>query len=126
MYEAVPRTTTTIPDDLDLLVVGAIDAGAFESKSDAIHHVLREYFDAHENDRVAAAISLYDAGEISLGRAARLAGYNRFEMRDLLLEHDVELRLGPADMDDARDEIETARNLERVTFTIGIGTRLFK
>lgn len=33
-------------------------------------------------------------------------------MRDVLLEHDVELRVGPDDMDDARDEIETARNLE--------------
>lgn len=112
MYETVSRTTATIPDDLDQLIAGAIEAGVFESKSDAIRHVLREYFDAHENDRIAAAISLYDAGEISLGRAARLADLNRFEMRDVLLEHDVELRLGPEDMDDAREEIETARNLE--------------
>lgn len=66
----------------------------------------------HENDRIAAAVSLYDAGEISLGRAARLASLNRFEMRDVLLEHDIELRLGPEDIEDARDEIETARKME--------------
>jgi predicted HTH domain antitoxin len=55
---------------------------------------------------------LYDDGEITLGTAARLAGLDRFEMRDLLRQEGVELRFGPEDMADARDEIDTARNLE--------------
>lgn len=108
----MPRTTATIPDDLTDLIEGAVKAGIFENKSDAIRHVLREYFNEHQNARVAAAVSLYDAGDITLGTAARLADVNRFEMRDMLREEGVELRLGPEDMDAASDEIDAARNLE--------------
>jgi predicted HTH domain antitoxin len=91
---------------------GAVKAGIFENKSDAIRHVLREYFEENQNARVAAAVSLYEDGEITLRTAARLAGVNRFEMRDLLREEDVELRFGPEDLEAARDEIEAARNLK--------------
>ncbi|MDQ2072370.1 UPF0175 family protein [Haloarcula sp. H-GB4] len=108
----MPRTTATIPDDLTDLMEGAIKAGIFENKSDAVRHVLREYFDEHENARIAAAVSLYEDEAITLGTAARLAGMNRFEMRDVLREEGIELRFGPEDMDAARDEIDVARNLE--------------
>lgn len=106
------RTTATIPDDLTDLMKGAIKAGIFENKSDAIRHVLREYFEENQNARISAAVSLYQDGEITLGTAARLAGINRFEMRDILREEGVELRFGPEDMDAAEKEIEAARNLE--------------
>lgn len=105
------RTSATIPDDLADLIDGAVDAGVFENKSDAIREALREYFETHENARVAAAVQLYAEGEISLGTAARLADKNRFEMRDILLEHDIELRFGPEDMDEARREIEAAHGV---------------
>lgn len=106
------RTTATIPDDLADLMAGAVKAGVFENKSDAVRHVLRAYFEENENARIAAAVSLYADGEITLGTAARLADVNRFEMRDLLREEGVELRVGPEDMATAREEIETARDLE--------------
>jgi len=106
------RTTATIPEELTELMDGAIKAGIFENKSDAIRHVLREYFEENENARIAAAVSLYEEGEITLGTAARLADVDRFEMRDILREEDIELRFGPEDMAAAKDEIETARDLE--------------
>lgn len=105
------RASATIPDDLADLIAGAVDAGVFENKSDAIREALREYFEGNEHARIAAAVQLYAAGEISLGTAARLADKDRFEMRDILLEHDVELRLGPTEMADARREIEAARGV---------------
>lgn len=106
------RTTATIPDDLTDLMEGAVRAGIFENKSDAIRHVLRAYFETNQNARIAAAVSLYEDEEITLGTAARLASVNRFEMRDILREEGVSLRIGPEDMTAAREEIETARNLE--------------
>jgi len=106
------RTTATIPDDLTDLMEGAVKAGIFENKSDAIRHVLREYFEKNQNARIAAAVSLYEDSEITLGTAARLAGVNRFEMREILREDGVELRFGPEDMAAVKEEIEVARNLE--------------
>lgn len=108
----MPRTTSTLPDDLHALVEGSVDAGVFENKSDAIRHALRDYFDENEDARRGAAIHLYATGEISLGKAARLAGVSRFDMPTLLREHGVEVQLGPEDMDDAQREIDVARNLE--------------
>lgn len=110
--EGMSRTTATIPDDLTDLMEGAVKAGIFENKSDAVRHVLREYFEQNRNARIAAAVSLYRDEDITLGTAARLAGVNRFEMRDILREEGVELRFGPEDMEAARDEIEAARDLE--------------
>ncbi len=110
--EDMSRTTATIPDDLTDLMEGAIKAGIFENKSDAIRHVLREYFEENQNARIAAAVSLYTDSKITLGTAARLASVSRFEMRDILREEGVELRFGPEDMADAKEEIEVARNLE--------------
>ena len=106
------RTTANIPDDLTDLMEGAVKAGIFENKSDAIRHVLREYFEENQNARIAAAVSLYETEDITLGTAARLAAVNRFEMRDILREEGVELRLGPEDVAAVRDEIEAARDLE--------------
>jgi len=82
------------------------------NERDGIRHVLREYFESNPDARTAAAVSLYADEAITLGTAARLAGVDRFEMRDVLREEGVELRIGPEDMTDARREIETARDLE--------------
>jgi PGF-CTERM protein len=41
----MPRTTSTLPDDLHQLIEGSVDAGIFENKSDAIRHALRNYFE---------------------------------------------------------------------------------
>jgi predicted HTH domain antitoxin len=106
------RITGSYPDDLDLLIEGAVEAGVFGGKSDALREFVREYFDDHENERIAAAIALYERERITLGDAARLADVDRWTMRDLLREHGVELRIGLADDDDAEYEREAARELD--------------
>lgn len=50
----IPRTTSTPLDDPHQLIEGSVDARIFENKSDVIRHVLRNYFDEHEDDRLAA------------------------------------------------------------------------
>jgi predicted HTH domain antitoxin len=108
----MPRTTSTLPEDLENLVEGGVEAGMFTNKSDAIREALRDYFDQHENARLAAAVHLYNTDQISLGKAARLADVSRFEMPNVLRQHGVEVKLGPETMDEAVDEIDVARELE--------------
>jgi predicted HTH domain antitoxin len=106
------RITGSYPDDLDLLIEGAVEAGVFGGKSDALREFVREYFADHDNERIAAAVALYERERISLGQAARLADVDRWTMRDLLREHDVELRLGLAGEEDADYEVQAAEELE--------------
>jgi predicted HTH domain antitoxin len=106
------RITGSYPDDLDLLIEGAVEAGVFSGKSDALREFVREYFEDHENERITAAVALYERERITLGDAARLADVDRWTMRDILRKHGVELRLGLVDEDDAAYEAEVARELE--------------
>jgi predicted HTH domain antitoxin len=106
------RITGSYPDDLDLLIEGAVEAGVFSGKSDALREFAREYFEDNEGERVAAAVALYRNEQITLGDAARLADVDRWTMREMLREHGVDLRLGLADRDDAAREAEAAKSLE--------------
>jgi len=106
------RITGSYPDDLDLLIEGAVEAGVFGGKSDALREFVREYFEDHENERIAAAVALYERERITLGEAARLADVDRWTMRDILREHGVDLRLGLADEEDAAGEANAATELE--------------
>lgn len=106
------RITGSYPDDLDLLIEGAVEAGVFGGKSDALREFVREYFEVHENERVAAAVALYERERITLGDAARLADVDRWTVRDILREHGVKLRFGLADEDDAAYEKDAATELE--------------
>lgn len=108
----MPRITGSYPADLALLIEGAVDAGIFNSKSDVLREFVRTYFEDHENERIAAAVALYEREEITLGDAARLAAVDRWTMRDLLREHGVDLRIGLADAEEAADEVAAARELE--------------
>jgi predicted HTH domain antitoxin len=106
------RITGSFPDELDLLIEGAVEAGVFAGKSDALREFVREYFEEHENQRIAAAVALYERERITLGDAARIADVDRWTMRDLLREHNVELRLGLVDEEDATSEVAAATELE--------------
>ena len=106
------QITGSYPDDLDLLIEGVVEAGVFGSKSDALRGFVREYFKDHESERIAAAVALYERERITLGDAVRLAGVDRWTMRDILREHGVELRLGLVDEDDTAYEVEAVSELE--------------
>ena len=108
------RITGSYPEDIELLIEGAVEAGVFGGKSDALREFARTYFEEHENERVAAAVALYEREAITLGDAARLADVDRWTMRDILREHGVELRLGLTDEADAEYESKAAEELEFV------------
>lgn len=68
--------------------------------------------DDENDDALATAIGRYALGEISLGKAAADVGVSRWEMRDILEENGVQLRLGPEDTADAAEEVENIRDFE--------------
>jgi predicted HTH domain antitoxin len=106
------RITGSYSEDLELLIEGAVEAGVFGGKSDALREFAREYFNDHDNERLVAAVTLYENETITLGDAARLAGVDRWTMREILRDHGVDLRLGLVDESDAEYEAEAARTLE--------------
>lgn len=104
--------TGSYPDDLEILIEGAVEAGVFGGKSDALREFVREYFEDHENERIADAVALYERERITLGDAARLADVDPWTMRDILRENGVQLRLGLVDEEDVAYEVGAANEFE--------------
>ena len=61
-------------------------------------------------DRVNLVLSHYLAGAISLGRAAELLDLPWLDLRTRFLRLDVPLRVAPADLDEARQDVEVIRS----------------
>lgn len=72
----------------------------------------RKSAESGSSTHLAETIGLYALGEISLGKAAERAGVSRWEMRDVLAEAGVTLRLGPQNEEELEDEVDVALDLE--------------
>lgn len=59
------------------------------------------------------ALRAYLDDEISLGKAAELLDLHRLQLQERFLRLGVPLRLGPATLEEAREEIRVARSLRR-------------
>lgn len=56
------------------------------------------------DDDMVYAVGLYALGEISEGKAAEIAGVNRWDMRDILTNAGIELRHGPQTVEGVRQD----------------------
>jgi len=61
--------------------------------------------------RVELAIYRYQTEDISVAKAAHLAGMSFDQMKALLIQRGAQLRLGPADDAEARQEIADMRRI---------------
>ena len=73
-----------------------VKSGLYADEDAALRSALRALYQAHPQARVQMAVRAYEAGEISLGRAAALLGVSQEEMKDILRETGAEIHLGPA------------------------------
>lgn len=71
--------------------------------------------DEKPNLRVELAIRRYQTEDISLARAAHLAGISFDSMKKLLVARGIPLRLGPADEQEALQEVEEMQRIVGVT-----------
>lgn len=59
--------------------------------------------------RIQLAVHAYRTQAISLGKAASMAGGSWARMKDILVEHGVQPRLGPETLEEAQEEVEVLR-----------------
>jgi predicted HTH domain antitoxin len=90
-----------------------VDARLYPDEPALIQDALRHLMRARPDLRIDLAVHKYRVGEVSLAKAAELAGISWAQMKDILLEKGVAPRLGPDDIDDARDEAEVLRAAHR-------------
>ena len=63
-------------------------------------------------EELATAVGRYVLGELSLGKAAEVAGMSRWEFEGVLREAGFEALYGPRTADQLEAELDTARSLD--------------
>lgn len=84
-----------------------VQAGLYPDEKTVIEEAMRLLWQERPQLRIDWAIHQYRTQDISLGKAAALAGVSFDRMKELLLRHGIQLRLGPEMIDEAREEIKT-------------------
>ncbi|MBN2092135.1 UPF0175 family protein [candidate division KSB1 bacterium] len=86
-----------------------VDAGLFNNKEEVIRHALRSLTQAHPEYRIRLAIYRYQHKNISVGKAAEVAGVSLEQMKELLIQQGIRPRLGLESVADAFEDYQTLK-----------------
>ncbi len=85
-----------------------VEARLYSNEEEVLQEALRHLLQNRPDLRIALAVYRYQTDEeITLARAAGLAGVSLERMKDILISRGVALRLGPATLEEARAEVAT-------------------
>lgn len=83
-----------------------VDADLYPDEESVVRDALRSLLRTRPEMRLELAVRRYEAEEdLSVGKAASIAGVSFDQMKDLLSERGVPLRLGPATVEEAQADI---------------------
>ena len=90
-----------------------VSAGLYEDERAVVQDAVRALLSEKPQLRLEVAIHRYRTEEISLAKAAALAGVSWERMREILLSRGVQPRLGPETEEEAREEIQAMERIVR-------------
>jgi predicted HTH domain antitoxin len=83
-----------------------VDAKLFRTEEQVVQEALRHLLQNRPEVRIALAVYRYQSDEeVSLAKAAALAGVSIERMKEILVARAVPLRLGPETIEDAQNEV---------------------
>jgi predicted HTH domain antitoxin len=86
-----------------------VKARLYESEEAVIRDALRHLLRGRPDLRIQLAIHRYQEEEISLAKAASLAGVSWAQMREILQEKGIQPHLGPETEEEAQEEVKQLR-----------------
>ena len=81
-----------------------------ERQPDLIEPALRRLVRENEDIRWGVVVGAYQDRQINLGKAAEWLGLTELELREHFIDLGIPLRLGSAEMPEARAEVEAMRS----------------
>lgn len=88
-----------------------VDARLYHSQDAVIQDALYSLLDQRPQLRVELAVYRYQTEEVSLAKAAHMAGLSFDRMKALLVQRGVRVRLGPANADEAWREVAAMEHI---------------
>jgi len=88
-----------------------VEQGLFEDKESLQNTAYRSLLTLRPELKVEIALSLYESEEVSLGRAAEMAGLSREELKEIMASRGIERKMPALSADEVEADVE--RLLER-------------
>ncbi len=88
-----------------------VQAGLYPDTETAIQEALRVLWQERPNVRLEVAAYRYRTENLSISKAAALAGVCFDRMKEALAERGIPLRLGPETLAEARAELDSLRQM---------------
>lgn len=88
-----------------------IQAGIYPDAETAVQEALRVLWQERPQVRIDVAVHRYRTEDLSVAKAAALAGVSFDRMKEILAARNVSLRLGPETIEEARAEVEAFKRM---------------
>ena len=85
--------TYSIPKIYEDEIEAVVDAGYYSSKSDVIRDALRLLFESKKNLKISAAIEMYKKGNVTLSKAAEIAGIDTVSFKEILKDRGIPIKV---------------------------------
>ncbi|MBI5565627.1 MAG: UPF0175 family protein [Chloroflexi bacterium] len=89
-----------------------VQAGIYPDAESAVQDALRVLWQERPQVRIDVAVHRYRTEELSVAKAAALAGVTFDRMKEILAARDVPLRLGPETLEEARAEVAAFKRMQ--------------
>jgi predicted HTH domain antitoxin len=86
-----------------------VEAGLYPDEQSVIDEALRVLWQERPQLRIDWAVHHYQTEDISLAKAAALAGTSYDHMRETLVKRGIQPRLGPESIEEALDELRVLK-----------------
>lgn len=105
-------STTSLPNIIETEIKALVNGGYFNSKDSFIEEAVKYMLSSRGDLKINAAVEMYSSKDISLGRAAELAGLSIFEFKEILRGRGIKIVVdAPSreEMDGQIKQMEEAR-----------------
>ena len=75
----------------EMEIEAIVNAGIFENRSDVLREAINTFFAVKPKMRLEAAIQLFKDKKVTLGRAAEIAGTDRWQLKDILGDRGISI-----------------------------------
>ncbi|MFV9631791.1 MAG: UPF0175 family protein [Methanosarcinales archaeon] len=105
--------TSALPITIEKEIRALIKYGYYSSIDEAIKDAFMTLLNVRPDLKISAAIELYKEEEISLSRAAEMAGVSTIEFKDILANKGIIRKIGARNKEELRQGAELIKSLRK-------------
>ncbi len=104
-------TTVNIPSAFENEIKALIKAGFYKNASELIKDAIINLFETKPDLRLNLAIEMYKNKEISVGRAAEIAGLNIVQFKEILSKRGIIIEVGNESVEELESNVRRIKKL---------------